>query len=692
MKTLTFLFWTSCAAVAAAFPLCASGASVAPEDLFKLTFLSSAAISPDGAHVLVEASKANGHKDSYDRTIDLVDVTSGSIRSNVTGRASDSDYAWMPDGRSFVFVRTLPKQKGQLYRYTLATGAVVQLTHVKQGVSSPVVSHDGTRIALSVNDPDPDAAAQIDFTKAGFTPTAEQKKTDIHTIGQLFFQANGQGYTYQDHPHIWIVDSDGSHPMQLTSGQWAENFDAWSPDDKTIAFDSLRYEAVDNGPNDVYLVSATGGTPRKIASSDVANYGLFFSSDGSRMYTFRAGVRDSAAQPAFVSNALDGSDAQTVVETNRVTWGDSLLADMKEGGGLCMAPLPGAGAVLLNLDGPGYANLRTLDVKSGTFTDITQPTGEAWSCSVSRDGKTVAYLYSDFTHPADVWLTTIPGGQPRRLTHVNDAYLASATLSTPQEFSAKDPSGFTVQAWFMPATGGKPGSKHPTLLNIHGGPETQFGNTFFLEFQYLAALGYNVVFCDPAGSTGHGYAFEEALEGNYGDAMFQDVQAVMDVAVQRPEVDATRLGVMGGSYGGYATLWVISHTDRYRAAVAERAVSFLQSENLAADFAGKNGLGGGYYTWGKPWDPASTAYAKFSPLTYVENVNTPLLILHADYDTRAPIDQTLQEFTALKILGRPVVYVAVPNENHDLSRTGSPIHRVERLHIIGDWMNKYLSP
>jgi dipeptidyl aminopeptidase/acylaminoacyl peptidase len=263
-------------------------------------------------------------------------------------------------------------------------------------------------------------------------------------------------------------------------------------------------------------------------------------------------------------------------------------------------------------------------------------------------------------------------------------------MSVPQEFTVKDPSGLTVQAWFMPATGGAPGAKHPTILNIHGGPETQFGDTFFHEFQLYTSRGYNVVFSDPAGSTGHGYAFEEALESNYGDAMFQDIQAVMDAAVQRPDVDASRLAVLGGSYGGYATLWVISHTDRYKTAVAERAVSDLQSENLAADFAAKNGLGGGYYTWGPAWDPASTDYAKFSPLTYVANVHTPVMILHADNDTRAPIDQTLQEFTSLKVLGRTVEYVAFPNENHDLSRTGAPIHRVERLHLILDWLKKYI--
>ena len=242
----------------------------------------------------------------------------------------------------------------------------------------------------------------------------------------------------------------------------------------------------------------------------------------------------------------------------------------------------------------------------------------------------------------------------------------------------------------MPATGGGSETKHPTLLDIHGGPETQFGDSFFHEFQVYASQGYNVVFSDPAGSTGHGYAFERALESNYGDAMFQDVQAVMDAAVKRPDVDASRMAVLGGSYGGYATLWVIAHTDRYKAAVAERAVSNLQSENLAADFAGKNGLGGGYYNWGPPWDPASADYAKFSPLTYVANIRTPVMILHADEDTRAPIDQTLQEFTSLKILGRTVEYVAVPDENHDLSRTGSPIHRVERIHLILDWLKRYV--
>lgn len=680
------------------YPVAISAAPVAPEDLFKLTFLSGASISPDGAHVLVEASRMNGPKNTYDRTLELVDVATGRLTHNVTKRVGDGDYAWMPDGRSFVFVRTLPKRKPQLYRYTLATGAVVQLTHIERGVSSPVPSHAGDRIALTVTETDPAANANIDFAKAGFTPLASQKKSDIHVIHQLFFETNGQGYTYQDHQHIWTVKADGSDPKELTSGKYSEGFDAWSPDDRTILFDSLRYESVDSGPSDVYTMASTGpstslragSTMQKVDSPLPANNGISFSNDGTRVYFLSADVHDAVEQPALVSAKLDGSDRRVIVKRDTVGWGDTLLADMKEGGGLCGWPLPNANALLLNVDGPGYSNLRRLDVSDGSLADVTPPKGEAFSCTISSDGSRVAYLYSDFTHPADVYVAGVSGGAPRRLTNVNAAYLASTTLSQPQEFSVKDPAGFTVQAWFMPATGGPARVKHPTLLDIHGGPETQFGDTFFAEFQLYTSLGYNVVFSDPAGSTGHGYAFEEALESNYGDAMFADVQAVMDAAVQRPEVDTTRLGVLGGSYGGYATLWVIAHTDRYKVAVAERAVSNLQSENLAADFAGKNGLGGGYYTWGPPWDPASTDYAKFSPLTYVANVRTPVMILHSDEDTRAPIDQTLQEFTSLKILGRTVEYVAVPNENHDLSRTGSPIHRVERLHLILDWLRRYI--
>ena len=294
-------------------PIAVAAAPVAPEDLFKMTFLSSALISPDGTHVLVESSRMNGPKDTYDRTIDLVDLATGTLMHNVTKHLGDGDYDWMPDGRSFVFVRTLEKQKPQLYRYTLAGGAVVQLTHIKNGVSGPVVSHGGDRIALTVTETDPAHDAYVDFNKAGFTPAGSQKKSDVHLIDELFFETNGAGYTYQDHQHIWTIDADGSHSKQLTSGRYSENFDEWSPDDKTILFDSLRYESVDSGPSDVYVIPSAGGAMAKLTSTLPANNGLFFDAGGQHVYYLSGDVKDAAQLPALVSAKSDGSEPRVVV-------------------------------------------------------------------------------------------------------------------------------------------------------------------------------------------------------------------------------------------------------------------------------------------------------------------------------------------------------------------------------------------
>jgi dipeptidyl aminopeptidase/acylaminoacyl peptidase len=665
---------------------------VTAEDLYRFVFLSSANISPDGRHVAVISTRVDGPKNAGNSTILLVDVATGRTFDATKGK-HDGDIGWMPNSAGFAFVRPDKKtHKPQIFTYDLTGGKIAQLTHLKDGAAGPVYSFDGKRIAFTVNQTDPAHAAWVDFKKAGFTPPKGQRTSDIRVITDMHYEANGAGFVYDQHAHIWVMNSDGSHPVALTSGHWSENGPLWSPDDSTIAFQSLRYDSPSLGPSDIYTIPSRGGAMTKLATNEVANGLAGYGNRGNRLWYFSGGVYDPDEFPALASADADGSAARVLIAKNTLQAGDSLLADMKEGGGGC-GPLFTAddASFVMNVDGPGYANLRRIDAKTGTVRDLTPPRGEAWSCTSSADGRTIAYLYSDFTHPADVYVVHTDGGAPRRLTGVNDALLVQLTLSVPQPLSVKDSAGFPIQAWFMPATGGTPGvQKRPTLLDIHGGPATEFGDTFFHEFQYWTSLGYNVVFSDPRGSTGHGYPLQEALAKNFGNAMFEDVQAVMDDAVQRPDVDASRLGVLGGSYGGYATLWVIAHTNRYRAAVAERVVSNLATEQLAADLASDNALGG-KTSWGIPWQ-SNSQYAAQSPITYVENVRTPLLILHSELDTRTPIDQTLQEFTALKWLGRQVEFVDVPGETHDLSRTGSPLHRVQRLNIIADWLNRFLRP
>ncbi len=676
------------AAALAFVPGVAVARPVAAEDLYKLTFLEQAQISPDGRHVIVVSKHIDGPKNTYETTVLLVDVASGAVVDATKGR-HDGDTAWSPDSTSFYFVRAV-KKVPQILRYAVATGKIVQISHSKDGVSGPTPSYDGKLIAFTVTTTDPAPATRVDFAKAGFKPTKDEQKSDIRTIDNLFFEGNGQGYTYDSHQHIGVMGADGSNARMLTSGRFSEGGESWSGDDKTLIFNSLRYDPVDSGPNDIYTISVAGGAMHKMASDKPANNLAFVSRKSNRLIYLAGGVEDPAEYPAVRWADFDGSNVREFVPGNSFSFGDAVLGDMKEGGGACGGLLPDDKTAIINADGPGYSNLRKFDLTTGALSDLTPPNGEAFSCSVSDDGKRAAYLYTDALHPADLMVVDVAGGSPRQLTHVNAAYMATVTLSKPQPFIVKDSAGLDVYAWFMPALTGKPGDKHPTLLDIHGGPQTQFGDTFFHEFQYFAALGYNVVYSDPRGSVGFGHDFEAALNKSYGDAMFDDVQAVMDAAVKRPDVDASRLGVLGGSYGGYATFWVIAHTDRYKVAIADRPVSDLQSENFSADFASKNGLGG-FYQWGEPWDPKSL-YAPMSPLTYVKDVNTPVMILHSTEDTRATVDSSVQEFTLLKILGKKAVYVVVPDENHDLSRTGGPIHRIERLKITTNWLNSYLQP
>ncbi|MFN2450298.1 MAG: prolyl oligopeptidase family serine peptidase [Candidatus Baltobacteraceae bacterium] len=686
---------SSSGALALVFALIAHGAAqaarpVAPEDLYKLNFISNPQIAPDGSRVAFVVARANGPKDRYDTNLYIVDRSGGALK-RIANTGRDSSPAWSPDSRTIAFVRG-PAKKGahaQIFAYNVATGAVRQLSHVKSGASGPVWSHDGKHIAFGSVTLDRVPNAYADFQAAGFKPAKDQRKTDVRIIHNILFENNGEGYTYDRHAHLWVMNADGSGARALTSGtQWSEGNPQWSPDDRTIAFDSERFVSPSSGPNDVYTISAAGGAMHRLRSRYPGNYLLGFDRSG-HIWQFRGGVANPGEFAALVRSNVDGSGARDVVATNAVQFGDSVLADMGEPGGMCGPQFaPGDRFALTDEEQPGYSALVKLDPQTGALTKLTE-SGEAAECTMDRAGRYAAYTRSDFTHPREVYVLDLDTGKSARITGMNDAYLAGVQLSTPQEFSVTDDAGFHVQAWFMPAIGGH-GGKHPTLLDIHGGPQTQFGQTFFHELQYWAGRGYNVVFADPRGSTGHGQAFQAALNGKWGEAMFDDVQRVMDAAVQRPSVDAQHLAVSGGSYGGYATLWVISHTHRYKAAIAERAVANLTSEELAADFASNNGFGGfTTYGFGNPWDPKSNNAAE-SPLTYVENVTTPVMILHSEEDIRTPVDQSLQEFNALRILGKPAEYVVFPGENHDLSRTGSPLHRVERLRVEASWLERTL--
>jgi acylaminoacyl-peptidase len=304
-----------------------------------------------------------------------------------------------------------------------------------------------------------------------------------------------------------------------------------------------------------------------------------------------------------------------------------------------------------------------------------------------RAAMRIAYLRSSATDPPDLWVLDTGGGRstgsrPRRLTEFNSAVLAELELREPQErHSAVE--GRDIQGWFIPAGDGS----GPLVVEIHGGPHTLYGWSLLWEFQVLAAAGIGVFFCNPRGSEGYGQAINDANHRDWGDGPMRDVLAGVDSLVADGLADPDRLGVTGGSYGGYLTNWIVGHDQRFRAAMTCRCVSDMTTLFLTGDISGGDWAKIGFDA--TPWeDPAY--FREISPITYASEIRTPLLIQHSERDLRTTIGQAEALFTVLRSLHRPVRLMRVPEETHELTRSGTPFRRVENLRIVVDWFRHFL--
>ena len=663
--------------------------AIVPEDLFKMQFVSGATISHDGTRVAFVVTRPNLEKDTYLSNVWLAD-TDGSRLVELTRGDHDSGPAWSPDDRRLAFTRAAGAPP-QIYVLDLSGGEARPLTHQKAGASEPVWSHDGKRLAFTGPSVDEAPKSLVDWHSLGMRAPKKHEKTDIRTLPWPRYQANGAGYIYDKHEHVWTIDSDGAHAAQLTFGADGQAFSAWSPDDERIAYESTPLADAQGDTGRIFTVPASGGLPSPIAVSHYGAFAPVFTHDGKRIVFDFIDAHDDGGYPGLASADPSGANETTAIAQNTVAFGDAIISDTKEGGSGCGILAPDDRSYIGLISVPGASEIDAFDLATGKRSVVAGGRAEIEDCSMSRDASMVAYTASDATHLSEIYVVARSGGGARRLTHFNDALTKGLSLAQPEARSAPNGRGGTVAYWVLRPPNAVAGKRYPTILDIHGGPATEFGESFFHEFQVLAARGYNVVYANPRGSVGYGYAWEEALLGDWGDAMMTDEMAVMDDVVKRSAVDTAHTFVSGGSYGGYATLWVISHTDRFKAAVAERPAVNLFTEALTADFAAPlafQGPPGTSHAWGPPLRNHATLWQQ-SPLAHVADVHTPLMLVHSDKDTRTPIAETLQEYEALKMLGRPVVLVQVPRDTHDLSRTGEPIHRVERLHLIVEWFSRY---
>ena len=361
-------------------------------------------------------------------------------------------------------------------------------------------------------------------------------------------------------------------------------------------------------------------------------------------------------------------------------------------------------------------NVVRVEVATGVVTPITAGDRIVYSYSLTPDCRRIAFTAAEPSHPGDVHYGFVDEPRPTqpvananmllhgggiremRLTEVNSAILSEVKLSTPERFIFRAGHGHPpVDGWVVRPVDFEPGKKYPAILEIHGGPMGMYGSNFFFEFQVLASLGYTLVFSNPRGSQGYGHDFGHCIMGDWGDKDYADVMAAIETAVERFDfIDGARLGVAGGSYGGFMVNWIVGHTDRFKAAVTMRSVvnrfsamgtsdtGFMRIPQFNAEV---NDISNGPFWW-QNMEP----YLKQSPLMHAHKINTPLLIEHQEMDLRCPVEQAEQLYTALKVQKKTVKFVRYPDEFHGMSRDGKPYHRIHRLHMIGDWMNQYLGP
>ena len=307
--------------------------------------------------------------------------------------------------------------------------------------------------------------------------------------------------------------------------------------------------------------------------------------------------------------------------------------------------------------------------------------------SIDQSRNTAAILIENPTHVAEIFVSSISApGELRQLTTFNDALFDELDLATPEYMPYSGFEGWPMDGWILKPRDFDANKKYPLIVEIHGGPNTQYGYGFMHEMQMLAADGYVVLFTNPRGSLGYGRDFALAVRGEWAVKDSLDIMAGVDAVIEKGYIDEQRLGVIGGSYGGFMTSWLIGHTDRFRAAVADRSVidrfSFFGSSDIGWDFTDDD-------MEMAPWDDPER-YMRMSPITYVKNIHTPVLIIHSESDLRCNIEQSEQLFAALKYLGRETLFVRFEGQSHGLSRGGHPKLRKERLRHIREWFEKYL--
>jgi dipeptidyl aminopeptidase/acylaminoacyl peptidase len=643
-------------------------------DIFDLEVASDPQISPDGTQI-VYARKANDIMTDRSRTtLWLVDVRSGVQTPLVSGTGSHMSPRWSPDGKRLAYVSTSEGANPQLFVRWMSNGATARVTGLPESPGSIAWSPDGTRLAYVMTVPGEGAK----LGNAPAKPEGAKWADPLEVIDKVTYRADGGGYLKPGFDHIFVVDSDGGAPRQLTFGDHDDSGPlSWTPDGRRILFSAVRTADWEREPNnsEVYALDVASGTLTALTKRFGPDANPVVSPDGKSIaYLGFDDVRRSYEAAELYVMTIDGSGSHSITakldrDIERIYWaadGRSLVVSYDDHGAKRVARV--------GLDG------KVTKIVEGLTGDALDRPYTGGSFSVSRTG-VVAYTGGDALHPADVYVSS--GGDGRRLTRLNDNLLSSKAMASVRKLPVTAPDGRAIDAWLVVPPGSE-GKRLPLILEIHGGPNSAYGSAFSTDDQLYAAGGYAVLYTNPRGSTSYGEEFANLIDRKYPGDDYGDLMASVDAAVAAGVADPDRLYVTGGSGGGVLTTWIVGKTNRFKAAAAQKPVINWASEALTMDATTFTSR---YWFDKRPWEDPM-AYWSRSPLSLVGNIKTPTLVVVGSQDYRTPVSESEQLYAALQLQGVPTALVKVPGASHG-GIAARPSQAAAKASAILAWFGRY---
>jgi len=646
-------------------------APIKPDLVYHLKTVSDPNLSPDGSLLAYTLSWVDEESLGSRSKIMLINLQTGSLDEATQGE-KDSAPKFSPDGSRMAYLHSVDGGPAQVWAMALDATGAVQVTDLPKGVFDYAWSPDGRRLAV---------CADVDPT--GEDPAGPDGLPQVTVVSRVRYRYDTLGWRGDSHYHIFVVGLESSGCRQITYGDWDDTAPVWSPDGTRISFMSGRREDRDFlALSEAYTVSSDGGDPVMVSEGLFSVGALSWSPDGQRLAVVGSDAPEGMVLWQGWLYVLEEGKAPhkltddsikpylgfpSVMRPATLHWGND-------------------GQIIFLGEREGESYLYRIPSEGGQIETIWG--GSCLSTGLTLHDRTDRAVVVSLTpdSPGDLYEIDLAIGGFSQLSSHNAEYMADHPAAGMEKFSIQRP-GFDVECRLYFPPDFEESQTYPLVLDIHGGPNGAFYDSFVPMQQVLATSGFLVLAVNPRGSSTYGTDFMMAVLGDWGGEDYQDLMASVDQVCQRPYVDSERLGVHGYSYGGYMTSWTVGHTNRFKAAVVGAPCINLHSMYGTSDI----GISFGEAQWGGSIVEATDKMLERSPISYASEVNTPVLLLHGDADARCPIGQSEEYFTVLKRLGKEVEFVRFPDCSHLFPRMGHPKMREEYLSRMLGWFDARLS-